>query len=69
MRTIVSLIAALGMLAAGATVAAALPAEGTAIARLAKPVDAVVVVKKGKRSKSRATGTPTSPPPQPNQSY
>lgn len=69
MRAIVSLIAAFGVLSTGATVAAAMPADGAAIARLAQQVDAVVVVKKGKKSKARQTGTPTSPPPQPNQSY
>jgi len=69
MRAIVSLIAAVGMLSAGATVAAAVPVDGAAIARLAQQVDAVLVVKKGKKSKTRTTGTPTSPPRQPNDSY
>jgi len=69
MRAIASLIAAVGMLCAGALVAAAMPADGAAIARLARQVDAVVVVKKGKKSKTRTTGTPTSPPRQPSQSY
>jgi hypothetical protein len=69
MRAIASLIAAVGVLSAGATVAAAMPADGAAIARLAQQVDAVVVVKKGKKSKTRTTGAPTTPPPQPNQSY
>ena len=69
MRAIVSLIAAVGVLSAGATVAAAVPADGAAIARLAQQVDAVVVVKKGKKSKGKTTGTPTSPPRQPNDSY
>ena len=60
MRAIASLIAAVGVLSAGATVAAATPADGAAIARLAQQVDAVVVVKKGKKSKElkgRTTGT------------
>jgi len=69
MRAIVSLIAAVGVLSAGATVAAAVPADGAAIARLAQQVDAVVVVKKGKKSKGKTTGTPTSPPRRPNDSY
>ena len=69
MRAIVSLIAAVGMLSAGATVAAAVPADGAAIARLAQQVDAVVVVKKGKKPRTKTTGTPTSPPRQPNESY
>ncbi len=69
MRAIVSLIAAVGMLSAGATVAAAAPVGGAAIARLAQQVDALVVVKKGQKSKGRTTGTPTSPPRQPSQSY
>jgi hypothetical protein len=69
MRAIASLIAAVGMLSAGAPVAAAMPADGTAIARLAQQLDAVVVVKKGKKSKTRTTVTPTKPPPQPSQSY
>jgi hypothetical protein len=69
MRAIAALIAAVGMLSAGAPVAAAMPADGAAIARLAHQVDAVVVVKKGKKSKTRPTGTPTSPPRQPSQSY
>jgi hypothetical protein len=69
MRAIVSLIAALGVLSTGATVTAAMPADGAAIARLGQQVDALVVVKKGKKSKTRTTGTPTSPPRQPNESY
>ena len=69
MRAIISVVAAVGMLSVGATVAAAVPADGTAIARLGQQVDAVVVVKKGKKSKTRTTGTPTPPPRQPNQSY
>jgi len=69
MRAIVSLIAAVGMLSAGATVVAAVPADGVAIAHLGQQVDAVVVVKKGKKSKTRTTGTPTPPPRQPSQSY
>jgi hypothetical protein len=72
MRAISSLIAAVAMLSAGATVAAAVPADGAVIARQAQQVDAIVVVKKGKKSqesKSRTTGTPTSPPRQPNESY
>ncbi len=69
MRAIISLIAVVGMLSVGATVAAAAPADGAVIARLVQQIDAVVVVKKGKKSKARQTGTPTSPPPQPNQSY
>ena len=60
---------AVGMLSVGATVAAAVPADGAVIARLAQQTDAVVVVKKGKKSKTRQTGTPTSPPRQPSQSY
>jgi hypothetical protein len=71
MRAIASLIAAVGMLSAGATVAAAMPADGAAIARLAPQVDAVVVVvvKKAKKPKTRTTGTPTLPPRQRNDSY
>jgi myo-inositol-1-phosphate synthase len=69
MRAIASLIAAVAMLSAGAPVVAAMPADGAAIARLVQQVDAVVVVKKGKKSKPRTTGTPTTPPPQPSQSY
>jgi hypothetical protein len=69
MRAIASLLAAVGVLSVGATVAAAMPADGAAIARLAQQVDTMVVVKKGKKSKTRTTGTPTTPPPQPNQSY
>jgi hypothetical protein len=69
MRAIASLIAAVGVLSAGATVAGAMPADGAAIARLAQQVDAVVAVKKGKKSKTRTTGTPTAPPRQPSQSY
>jgi hypothetical protein len=69
MRAIACLIAAVGLLSVGATVAGAAPANGAAISRLAQQVDAVVVVKKGKKPKARTTGTPTSPPPQPNQSY
>jgi hypothetical protein len=69
MRAIISLIAAVGMLSVGATVAAAVPADGAVIARLAQQTDAVIVVKKGKKSKTKQTGTPTSPPRQPSQSY
>ncbi len=74
MRTIVSIVAAVGMLSAGTTVAAAVPADGAAIARLGLQVDAVVVVKtiavvKTKKPKTRTTRTPTSPPREPSQSY
>jgi len=74
MRTIVSMVAAVGMLSAGTTVAAAVPADGAAIARLGLQVDAVVVVKtiavvKTKKPKTRTTRTPTSPPREPSQSY
>jgi hypothetical protein len=69
MRAIISLIAAVAMLSASTMVGAAAPAGGAAIARLAQQVDAIVVVKKGKKSKGRITGTPTSPPSQPSQSY
>jgi hypothetical protein len=68
MRTIVSMVAAVGMLSAGTTVAAAVPADGAAIARLGLQVDAVVVVKT-KKPKTRTTRTPTSPPREPSQSY
>jgi hypothetical protein len=71
MRAIVSMVAAVGMLSAGVTIAAAVPADGTAIARLGQQVDAVVVVKKTKKPKkpkTRTTGTPIPPPRQP-QSY
>jgi len=69
MRALVSLITVVGMLSAGATIAAAVPANGPAIARVAQQVDAVVAVKKAKKSKTRTTGTPTSPPRQPNDPY
>jgi hypothetical protein len=69
MRAIVSVVAAIGMLSAGAPVAAAVPAGSGAIARLAQQVDAVVVVKKTKKPKTRTTGTPTLPPREPSQSY
>jgi hypothetical protein len=69
MRVIVSIIATVGILSAGATVAAAVPADGAAIARLGQQVDAVVVVKKAKKPKTRTTGTPTAPPREPSQSY
>src|SRR5258708_22235539 len=60
MRAIASLIAAVGMLCAGALVAAAMPADGAAIARVAQQVDAVVVVKKGKKSKTKRSEEHTS---------
>ena len=75
MRAIVSMVAAVGMLSAGATVAAAVPADGAALARLGKQVDAVVVAKtmevlKTKKPKTATTGTMTSPPPpKPGRSY
>jgi hypothetical protein len=69
MRAIVSMVAAVGMLSAGSTVAAAVPADGAAIARLGQQVNAVVVVKKTKKPKTRTTGTPTAPPREPSQSY
>ncbi len=74
MRTIVSMVAAVGMLSAGTTVAAAVPADGAAIARLGLQVDAVVVVKtiavvKTKKPKTRTTRAPTSPRREPSQSY
>ena len=76
MRAIVSLVVAVGVLSASATVAAAAPANGAAFARLAQGVDAVVavkdaaaVVKKAKKSKAKTTGAPTSPPPPSSQSY
>ncbi len=56
------------MLSAGATVAAAVPTDGAAIARLGQQVDAVVTVKKGKKSKT-TTRIPTPPPREPSQSY
>jgi hypothetical protein len=62
MRAIIS--AAAGMLSAGAAVAAAVPADGAAIARLGRQVDAAVVVKtiavvRTKKPKTRTTRTPT----------
>ena len=69
MRAIVSMVAAIGILSAGATIAAAVPADGAAIARLRQQVDAVVVVKKTKKPKTRTTGTPIPPPREPSQSY
>jgi len=62
------------MLFAGAPVAAAVPADGAAIARLGQQVDAVVVAKttkvvKTKKPKTSTTGTATSPPPRPGRSY
>jgi hypothetical protein len=69
MRAIISMVTAVGMLSAGATVAAAVPADGAATARLAQLVDVVVVVKKGKKSKTRTTRTPTPRPREPSQSY
>ena len=76
MRTIGSMFAALGIiLSAGATVATAVPADGSAIARLGEEVNAVVAVKtttamKTKKPKTRTTRAPSSPPPrEPNQSY
>jgi hypothetical protein len=69
MRAIASMIAAVGMLSAGSTVAAAVPANGAAIAHLGQQVDTAVVVKKTKKPKTRTTGTPTSPPREPSQSY
>jgi hypothetical protein len=74
MRVIVSIVAAVGMLSAGATLAAAGPADGAAITRLAQQVDAIVVAKtttpvKTKKPKTSTTGTTTSPPPRPGRSY
>ena len=75
MRAIVSMMVAVGMLPAGATVAAAVPADGPALARLGQQVDAVVVAKtigvaKTKKPKTATTGTTTSPPPaKPGRSY
>jgi hypothetical protein len=69
------MVAAVGMLSAGATVAAAVPADGAALARLGQQVDAVVVAKtmevlKTKKPKTATTGTMTSPPPpKPGRSY
>ena len=65
MRAIVSIAAVLGMLSAGPTIAAAVPADGAAIARLGQQVDAVVVVKT-KKPKTRTTGTSTPRPREPN---
>ena len=69
MRAIVSMMVAVGILAAGATVAAAMPADGAAITGLEQQVDHVVMVKKGKKSKTSTPGTPTSRPPKSNESY
>src|SRR5262249_31381241 len=71
MRAIVSIAAVLGMLSAGPTIAAAVPADGAAIARLGQQVDAVVVVKttavvKTKKPKTRTTGPSTPRPREPN---
>jgi hypothetical protein len=74
MRKIGSMVAALGILSAGATVAAAAPADGAAIARLGEQVNAVVAVKtitavKARKPKTRTTRAPISPPPRaPSQS-
>jgi len=68
------MVAALGILSAGATVAAAAPAGGAAIARLGEQVSAVVAVKtvtaaKTRKPKTRTTRAPTSLPPRaPSQS-
>ena len=74
MRAIVSIVAAVGMLSAGATVAVGMPLDGAAIARLGQQVEAVVVAKtttpvKTKKPKTSATGTTTSPPPRTGRSY
>jgi hypothetical protein len=71
MRAIVCIAAVLGMLSACPTIAAVVPADGAAIARLGQQVDAVVVVKtiavvKAKKPKTRTTGTPTPRPREPN---
>jgi hypothetical protein len=71
MRAIISMVAAAGMLSAGATIATEVPADGAAIARLGQQVDAVVVVKtiavvKTKKLKTRTTGIPTPRPRKPN---
>jgi hypothetical protein len=68
------MVAAAGMLSAGAAVAAAVPADGAAIARLGRQVDAVVVVKtiavvRTKKLKTRTTRTPTPRPREPSKSY
>jgi hypothetical protein len=75
MRTIGSMVVALGIMSAGASVAAAAPADGAAIARLEEQVNTAVAVKtitavKTKKPKTRTTRTPTSQPPrEPSQSY
>ena len=69
MKATVSMIAAIGILSIVPRAAAAVPADGAAIARLAQQVDAVVVVKKAKKPKTKTSGAPTSPPPEPQRSY
>jgi hypothetical protein len=66
---VVSVIAVIGTLCAGSTVAGAVPANGATLARLGQQVDAVVAVKKTKKPKTRTTGAPTPPPREPSQSY
>jgi hypothetical protein len=69
MRAIgLSIVAAVGILSAGTTVAASLPADGVSIARLGQQIDAVNGVK-AKKPKTKTTGTTTPRPRQPSESY
>ena len=69
MKAIISVVGVVGMLSAAPTVAAAVPADGAAIARLGQQVDVLLVVKKTKKPKTKTTDAPTPPPPEPNRSY
>ena len=72
MRTLViSLVAAVAILAAGTKAVSAMPANGAAIAHIGQQVDTVLGAK-AKKPKTKAatrTQTPTPPPPPRSESY